>query len=151
MLLSVLMISAGIAQVAPSTTSFVQASSSAGELFATIDRKPKFDGSNDAGKKLERFTGDIEFRNVSFAYPSRPHISVLKGVSFDAPANKTTALVGASGSGKSTIVALMERWYELGVSKLRSWQHVGRDSVWGSDIIHSSCSSHFRPNAYHDL
>jgi ATP-binding cassette subfamily B (MDR/TAP) protein 1 len=113
------MISAGIAQVAPSTTSFVQASSSAGELFATIDRKPLSNGSNNTGKKLSQITGAIEFRDVSFAYPSRPHISVLKGVSFDVPANKTTALVGASGSGKSTIVALMERWYELAVSKLR--------------------------------
>lgn len=56
---------------------------------------------------------DIELDNVSFAYPSRPNVQILKGFSAKFLKGKTTALVGPSGSGKSTIVALLERWYEL--------------------------------------
>lgn len=56
---------------------------------------------------------DIIFHNVSFAYPTRPHIYALNGFSATLQRGKTTALVGPSGSGKSTVVALLERWYQL--------------------------------------
>lgn len=56
---------------------------------------------------------DIEFHDVTFAYPTRPDVQVLKGFSARFEKGKTTALVGPSGSGKSTIVALLERWYQL--------------------------------------
>lgn len=56
---------------------------------------------------------DIVFRNVSFAYPTRPGIYALDGFSATLQGGKTTALVGPSGSGKSTVVALLERWYQL--------------------------------------
>lgn len=59
-----------------------------------------------------RLKGRIEFRDVHFAYLSRPDSAVLNGLTISFPANKTTALVGASGSGKSTIIGLLERWYE---------------------------------------
>lgn len=55
---------------------------------------------------------EIELTNVKFAYPSRPHITVLDDFTLKIPAKKTTALVGASGSGKSTIIGLLERWYD---------------------------------------
>jgi ATP-binding cassette subfamily B (MDR/TAP) protein 1 len=64
-----------------------------------------------AGIVPEACTGDIELQNLEFAYPSRPDTQVLNGITLKIPARKTTALVGASGSGKSTIVALLERWY----------------------------------------
>lgn len=54
----------------------------------------------------------MEVRNIRFAYPSRPDDEILRGLDLDIPAGKTTALVGASGSGKSTIIGLLERWYE---------------------------------------
>ncbi|KAH9828204.1 ATP-binding cassette multidrug transport protein [Teratosphaeria destructans] len=57
-------------------------------------------------------TGDLCFHGVRFSYPSRPNVPVLEGISLTFPANKVTALVGASGSGKSTTIALLERWYE---------------------------------------
>jgi len=57
--------------------------------------------------------GDIKLEDVTFAYPTRPGVQVLKSFSAVFQAGKTTALVGPSGSGKSTIVALLERWYEL--------------------------------------
>jgi len=57
--------------------------------------------------------GDIALKNISFSYPTRPDVQVLKDFSAVFKAGKTTALVGPSGSGKSTIVALLERWYSL--------------------------------------
>ena len=56
---------------------------------------------------------DITFDTVTFSYPTRPNVKVLKGFDARFRKGKTTALVGPSGSGKSTIVALLERWYEL--------------------------------------
>jgi len=60
---------------------------------------------------LNSCDGNIEITNLSFAYPSRLGVSVLRDFNLSIPAGKTTALVGASGSGKSTIVGLLERWY----------------------------------------
>jgi ABC-type branched-subunit amino acid transport system ATPase component len=54
----------------------------------------------------------IEFKNLKFAYPTRPEIDVLKGVSFSVKSGEKVALVGPSGSGKSSIMALLERFYE---------------------------------------
>lgn len=75
---------------------------------------PKYviDSSSDTGKKLSSITGDISFRNVSFAYPTRPNTMVFNGLSLDIDAGKTVALVGPSGSGKSTTVSLLERFYD---------------------------------------
>lgn len=56
---------------------------------------------------------DIILEDVTFAYPSRPHVKILDNLSLRLEAGKTTAIVGPSGSGKSTIVGLIERWYSL--------------------------------------
>ncbi len=56
---------------------------------------------------------DIVLKDVTFAYPSRPHVKVLDNLSLRLESGKTTAIVGPSGSGKSTIVGLIERWYSL--------------------------------------
>jgi ATP-binding cassette subfamily B (MDR/TAP) protein 1 len=60
----------------------------------------------------KRFSGRIEFKDVCFAYPQRPQVQVLKNVSFTVEPGQTVALVGGSGSGKSTIVSLLQRFYE---------------------------------------
>mmetsp|Transcript_55766 Transcript_55766/g.109168 ORF Transcript_55766/g.109168 Transcript_55766/m.109168 type:complete len:680 (-) Transcript_55766:818-2857(-) len=59
----------------------------------------------------EDFKGEVEFSDVHFAYPSRPLAKVLNGLRLRLPAGKTTALVGSSGSGKSTVAALLCRFY----------------------------------------
>ncbi|KAI0523779.1 multidrug resistance protein [Xylaria bambusicola] len=58
-------------------------------------------------------SNDIVFKDVDFAYPSRPHVKVLDELNLTIEAGKLTAIVGPSGSGKSTIVGLVERWYTL--------------------------------------
>ncbi|OAA37301.1 ABC transporter, transmembrane domain, type 1 [Beauveria brongniartii RCEF 3172] len=56
---------------------------------------------------------DLVMENVTFAYPSRPHVKVLDNLNLTIEKGKVTAIVGASGSGKSTIVGLVQRWYNL--------------------------------------
>ncbi|MVM39847.1 ATP-binding cassette domain-containing protein [Spirosoma sp. HMF3257] len=58
--------------------------------------------------------GHVQFEDVRFSYPSRPEIPVLKGISFDVAAGRKIALVGQSGAGKSTIVQLLMRYYQIG-------------------------------------
>ena len=75
---------------------------------------PKYtiDSLSDNGQKVKLF-GEIEFSNVHFAYPSRLEVEVFKGFSLKVPAGKTVALVGSSGCGKSTVVHLLERFYDV--------------------------------------
>jgi len=75
---------------------------------------PKYiiDSSSDEGSKPESVEGEIVFNNCNFSYPTRPETSVFSGFSLKIKAGKTVALVGASGSGKSTSVQLIERFYD---------------------------------------
>jgi ABC-type multidrug transport system fused ATPase/permease subunit len=61
---------------------------------------------------LETFDGSVKFQDVHFSYPTRLETQVLKNVSFEIERGKTVALVGPSGGGKSTIFALIERFYD---------------------------------------
>ena len=88
------------------------ARSAAAKLFATVDRVPFIDSASEDGVKPNKVIGEITFENVDFNYPSRPDVEVLKDLSLTFPAGKTIALVGASGSGKSTIISLVERFYD---------------------------------------
>ena len=65
------------------------------------------------GTRKDRLTGSISFDNVRFSYPQRSDVEVLKGISFDIKQNQTLALVGQSGSGKSTISNLLLQFYTL--------------------------------------
>ncbi len=62
--------------------------------------------------RVTRFRGDVSFDRVTFAYPSRPEVDVLRNLSFSVAAGKVVALVGPSGSGKSTIASLLLRFYD---------------------------------------
>ena len=111
-ILAVIVAATAMTQIAPQVLAFTKASSSAEEIFRTIDRQSEIDPLSEKGQIPTACIGDIRIEDVSFAYPARSDITVLKGLQLSAPANKTTALVGASGSGKSTIIGLLERWYD---------------------------------------
>ncbi|EXJ84135.1 hypothetical protein A1O3_04802 [Capronia epimyces CBS 606.96] len=102
-----------LGSTAPLLPLFGGAATAFEKLKHDIDRKSLLDGTLDHGESLPPDTpGAIEFRNVSFAYPSRPNETVLKNVDLLFPAGKHTAIVGPSGSGKSTIAALISRLYD---------------------------------------
>ncbi|KAF6157228.1 hypothetical protein GIB67_041689 [Kingdonia uniflora] len=69
------------------------------------------------GLVLDQVSGELEFDHVNFTYPSRPDTVVLKDFSLKIQAGKTVALVGASGSGKSTVIALLQRFYDAETGK----------------------------------
>ncbi|RZC33305.1 ATP-binding cassette sub-family B member 8, mitochondrial, partial [Asbolus verrucosus] len=72
------------------------------------------------GKTISEFDlkGDIEFTNVTFSYPTRRQQCILKDFNLKVPAGKTLAIVGASGNGKSTVVALIERFYDVNCGEI---------------------------------
>ncbi|KAE8706725.1 ABC transporter B family member 17 [Hibiscus syriacus] len=91
---------------------FSEACSAGERIMEVIKRVPKIDSDNLEGEILENFAGSVEFKHVEFTYPSRPETMILKDFCLTIPAGKTVALVGGSGSGKSTIIALMQRFYD---------------------------------------
>ncbi|TQE09714.1 hypothetical protein C1H46_004671 [Malus baccata] len=91
---------------------FAQGTVAAGRVFEIIDRVPEIDPYSLVGKTLPSARGRIEFKDVSFSYPSRLNSPILYSLNLVIPSSKTLALVGASGGGKSTIFALIERFYD---------------------------------------
>ena len=73
-----------------------------------------------SGKKIDESNtkGDITVEDVHFAYPTKPDIPILKGVNIDVKTNQIVALVGASGCGKSSIIQLIERFYDPDKGKM---------------------------------
>ncbi|URE35895.1 ABC transporter transmembrane region [Musa troglodytarum] len=82
------------------------------KLLEIIRQKPSIVQDQSDGKCLAEAHGNIEFKDVTFSYPSRPDVIIFRDFSLFFPAGKTVAVVGGSGSGKSTVVALIERFYD---------------------------------------
>lgn len=91
---------------------FAEAKISAALVNEIINRVPSIDSTDKHGKKISGVKGELEFKDVMFAYPSRPETLVLKKVNIKIKACQTVGLVGQSGSGKSTMVNLLERFYD---------------------------------------
>ncbi|XP_075237871.1 ATP-dependent translocase ABCB1-like [Lycorma delicatula] len=102
---------AAIGQTAAYGKDYLKAKLSAESLFKLIDTKSSIDVDSRIGIK-PIINGRIEFDSVHFCYPSRPDTKILRGMSFVLEPGKTLALVGESGCGKSTIVSLLERFYD---------------------------------------
>ena len=93
-------------------TAFAEGRGAAAKLFATIEHIPVIDSSDPGGLKPDKVVGEITLQDVQFNYPSRPDVPIVKGINITFAAGETAALVGASGSGKSTIISLIERFYD---------------------------------------
>lgn len=89
-----------------------KAKEAAQELKILFDRKPTIDAWSEDGAPLKSVEGTIEFRDVHFRYPTRPEQPVLRGLNLSVTPGQYIALVGASGCGKSTTIALLERFYD---------------------------------------
>jgi len=112
----------GMGQSANWISSAAKGKAAAVRIFELFDRKPPIDTRpwNEDGspravvapKEIGSQKGEIEFRNVKFAYPTRKTARVFDGMSLKIPAGQTAALIGSSGSGKSTVMSLLERFYD---------------------------------------
>ncbi|XP_020273299.1 ABC transporter B family member 4-like isoform X4 [Asparagus officinalis] len=104
--------SLSLGHASPCITAFAAGKAAAYKMFETINRKPEIDASNPSGKKLDDIRGDIEFKDVCFTYPTRKDEQIFRGFSLFIQSGTTVALVGESGSGKSTVISLVERFYD---------------------------------------
>lgn len=110
-LMSIMMVAMSLGNTAAPIIAAAKAASAASDFFAVIDApKPSMTGVTEPEVSA---LSEIRFERVNFAYPSRPHVKVLDDLDICFESGKITAIVGASGSGKSTIVGLLERWYAL--------------------------------------
>lgn len=96
----------------PNLTAITEAKAAATRISEMIDRLPSIDSEDKKGKALSYVRGEIEFKGVYFSYPSRPDTPILQGLNLRVPAGKTVGLVGGSGSGKSTTISLLQRFYD---------------------------------------
>lgn len=103
-----------IAEAGSMTNDISRGSSAVGSVFAILDRKSEIEPENswNSGEIRRGIRGRVELKKVVFAYPSRPEQMILKGLSLKISAGTSVALVGQSGSGKSTIISLIERFYD---------------------------------------
>ena len=89
---------------------FQSAFSAAERVFKIIDEDPEKIDGNDA-TELKEVSGDVKFSNVFFGY--MPDKTILKGITIDAQKGKTVAIVGPTGAGKTTIINLLMRFYDV--------------------------------------
>jgi len=89
---------------------FLSAVGASERIFELMDRKPLI--PTQGGEIRSDFQGHIELRNVSFSYPSRPDTQVIHNINLEVQPGQVVALVGPSGGGKSTLVSLLERFYD---------------------------------------
>ncbi len=112
----VMTMSQGISQGLVGVSEYTKAKKAFSSVFRTMDTKTLIDPSEEGNKgKItpENLKGKIEFKNVTFAYPTRPDQKILRDISLTIPEGHSAALVGYSGCGKSTIIQLIERFYDV--------------------------------------
>lgn len=97
----------------PEVKHFAEASVAATRILGRISRTPEINAEDPKGLILDNIQGEVEFEGIKFSYPSRPELMVLKDFHVRVPAGQTVALVGTSGSGKSTSIALLQRFYDV--------------------------------------
>ncbi|OAY74070.1 ABC transporter B family member 4, partial [Ananas comosus] len=101
-----------LGQASPCINAFASGRAAAYKMFETIYRKPEIDAYNENGLVLADIKGEIDLKDIYFSYPARPDQLIFDGFSLHVSSGTTMALVGESGSGKSTVISLVERFYD---------------------------------------
>lgn len=109
---NIIMAAQGFGSIGPSVASMATAKGAGAKVFSSIDRKSKIDPMNEDGEKPSKIVGSLEFVNVFFRYPTRPHDPVFENFSLKIEPKSSVGIVGGSGCGKSTLVNLLERFYD---------------------------------------
>ncbi|KAI0234910.1 ATP-dependent translocase ABCB1 [Lamellibrachia satsuma] len=109
---SILIGAFSLGNATPNLSAFGSGRAAAYELWQILDRTPPIDNSSEEGIQPANMEGNIHLEDVVFTYPSRPGVQVLNGLSLDIAVGQTVALVGASGCGKSTVIQLIQRFYD---------------------------------------
>ncbi|KAK7382939.1 hypothetical protein VNO78_28603 [Psophocarpus tetragonolobus] len=104
--------SLAIAETLALTPDIVKGSQALGSVSGILKRKTAITPNDPNSKLVTDIKGEIEFRNVSFKYPMRPDITIFQNLNLRVPVGKSLAVVGQSGSGKSTVIALVMRFYD---------------------------------------
>uniref|UniRef100_A0A7N0REL0 ABC transporter B family member 19 n=1 Tax=Kalanchoe fedtschenkoi TaxID=63787 RepID=A0A7N0REL0_KALFE len=107
-----------VAETVSLAPEIVRGGEAVGSVFSILDRTTRIDPDDPEAEPVETLRGDIELRHVDFSYPSRPDVAVFKDFSLRIRAGRSQALVGASGSGKSSVIALIERFYDPNAGKV---------------------------------
>ncbi|KAG9407971.1 ABC transporter B member 10 [Aphanomyces cochlioides] len=110
-LMAIMMTSQSVGQTMSTIGDVQDAKRAAAKIFSILDRAPPVDSSSNDGVEPTSVTGRIEFNDVSFNYLSRPDVKVLRHYDLTIEPGQTVAFCGPSGGGKSTCVALLERFY----------------------------------------
>ncbi|KAJ9585114.1 hypothetical protein L9F63_020544, partial [Diploptera punctata] len=109
---SVMMASMSFGMSSPYIEAFSIAKGAGAKVLSVIDRVSPINSWSDSGDKPNTLKGNISFKNIRFAYPTRPEVEVLQGLNLDINVGETVALVGSSGCGKSTCIQLIQRFYD---------------------------------------
>ena len=96
-----------LGQAAPDISAFGRAQGAAYSIFEMINRGSSGKSSSGKGSRLQNVRGNLELRNVHFSYPSHPDVIIFEDLSFSIPVGKVVAIVGGSGSGKSTVISFI--------------------------------------------
>lgn len=91
---------------------FIKGGEALSSIFAILDRGTKIEPDDEDAETADKIKGEIELKHIEFAYPSRPEVTIFKDLNLRIKACHSQALVGASGSGKSSVIALIERFYD---------------------------------------
>lgn len=91
---------------------FSEANAAAASIFEMIERVPSIDSTDQKGQIIDNLKGGLEFKDIHFAYPARPENLILRNFNLKILPSQTVGLVGGSGSGKSTVISLLERFYD---------------------------------------
>ncbi|CAF1001909.1 unnamed protein product [Adineta steineri] len=115
---SVMFSAQSVGETASLTPDYNKGINAGEKILQLLDRKSLIDNTSNNGEQIKNFSGELEFNEIDFTYPTRPELKVLKGFNLKIKSGQRIALVGTSGCGKSTIIQLIERFYDINEGQL---------------------------------